>query len=114
MWVDALAKRPVPAKYAFLIYRCTTVDAVMLIIWGAVEPATIIIAASLPELRGYVWRHPKPIRYRCEDSVHRRRGLTEEDYDYARRQYANAGRKTLGDRSESMEAVDVRHSAFWI
>lgn len=62
----------------------------------------VIIAASLPDLRGYVWKHPKPIRYNYDDFLSRRNGLAfGDDYEYVRRQYIAAGRKNPGYDSDS-------------
>lgn len=91
-----------------------TVDAVSLIIWGDIEPALIIIAGSLPFLRDYVWKHPKPVRYRVEEFNFRPDGFTDEDYEYARRQYVAAGHKTFGsERSESDRFNNLKYQA-WI
>lgn len=82
-----------------------TVDSVMLIVWGVLEPALIIIAASLPELRGLLWNKPQPVRYDPQDFMPRRRAgaLSDVDYEYARRQYVDAGSKSASYWSDGME-----------
>lgn len=72
-----------------------TVDSVPLIVSTSLEPSLLVIAASLPELRDYVWKHPKPVRYCCDDFLSPRHGLSDADYEYARQQYAAAGSKAL-------------------
>lgn len=83
-------------------------------IWGDIEPSLIIIAASLPYLRDYIWKHPKPIRYRVEEFNFRPDGFTEDDYEYARRQYASAGQKTFSNgQSAANRSNDLKYQP-WI
>lgn len=70
------------------------VDAVTLIILGVIEPALLIIAASLPELRDFVWKHPKPVRYNNDEFNFQNNRLDYSEYEYARRQYMEAGGKS--------------------
>ncbi|KAJ4397756.1 hypothetical protein N0V93_001992 [Gnomoniopsis smithogilvyi] len=91
-----------------------TFDAVSLVIWGDIEPSLIIIAASLPYLRDYVWKHPKPVRYRVEEFNFRPDGFTDADYEYARRQYISAGQKTFSsEQSEADRLKSLKYQA-WI
>lgn len=77
------------------------------------EPALIIIAASLPYLRDYIWKHPKPVRYRVEDFNYRADGLTDSDYEFARRQYTAAGQKTYSEQSDSDRLNSLKYRP-WI
>ena len=56
---------------------------VPLVIWRIVEPALLLIGGSLPELRYYIWKHPKPVKYRMDDFSNPQRGYDAE-YEFAR------------------------------
>lgn len=76
----------------------------------------MMVAASLPELRGCIWGHSKPSGHDAEDlQVLHGQALTGTEYDFVREQYAATGRNASRHRStESMGVVDVRQSAFWV
>lgn len=67
-------------------------------IWGLIEPATIIIAGSLPELRDLIWRPLQTTRYRVSDediSSYKRNSLQgAANFDYVMQQYVEPGKQT--------------------
>lgn len=80
------------------------------------EPSLIITAASLPELRNYIWKHPKPVKYRYTGYTHEGRNelRVDVDYEYAHRQYANAGGKTYSYHSAMTKSTNPRPPNGWI
>lgn len=81
-------------------------NSVNVMIWSVVEPAVIIIAGSLTELRNLIWKQPKPLvattTYLQGDIHHcykRERTLFGDDFDYVLQQYMEAGRKSFHGHS---------------
>ncbi|KAL1873554.1 hypothetical protein Daus18300_003919 [Diaporthe australafricana] len=75
-------------------------DIVTLVVWGMLEPAVIIIAGSLPELRSFVWRDAAPSGPYLIPFTRRRNGIQfDADFEFARQQYLEAGGKTVKDYS---------------
>lgn len=63
-----------------------------------IEPAVIIIAGSLPELRSFVWRDTAPSAPYLMPFTRRRNGIQfDADFEFARQQYLEAGGKTIKD-----------------
>lgn len=77
-----------------------TVDIVTLVVWAMIEPAVILIAGSLPELRSFVWRDSRASTPRLIPFTRRRNGIRfDSDFEFARQQYLDAGGKTIKDFS---------------
>lgn len=101
------------------------VDLIPLFSWGVVEPAMLLIAGSLPELRDIAAKGPprarRPRRYdleqfnyvhdiynssniECQSSKDVECGQSESetnsDYGFARQQYAGAGQKTFTGQAD--------------
>lgn len=96
-------------------------------IWGILEPTLIIIAASLPELRGLIWRQPEPepitvgpitSAYQDQDRNRSKRNAIklEEDFQYVLQQYMEAGSKTIDGQSMYRTSTDSRRSepTWWV
>lgn len=81
-----------------------------IMIWTVVEPASIIIAGSLPELRNLVWKQGPPAGPHAQELYHinhdykRERVVLGDDFDYVLQQYMEAGKKSL-EHSEQQAAT---------
>lgn len=65
-----------------------------------IEPAVMIIAGSLPELRSFVWRDATPSGPYLIPFTRRRNGIQfDADFEFARQQYLEAAGKTVKDYS---------------
>ncbi|KAH8788975.1 hypothetical protein F5883DRAFT_635841 [Diaporthe sp. PMI_573] len=83
-----------------LIGDDVTFDIVTLVVWAMIEPAVILIAGSLPELRSFVWRDSRASTPRLIPFTRRRNGIRfDSDFEFARQQYLDAGGKTIKDFS---------------
>lgn len=89
-----------------------TGNSVNIMIWGVVEPAVIIIAGSLPDLRNLIWKQPQPVVICREGDIHRyykrERTVFGDDFDYVLQQYVEAGRKSFHSHSPRRASTESR------